>query len=694
MFCNLKYKTLCSLVIVSLMLLCSAGYDTNVFAADGVPYSTWFLNSKGQIMRTQTAYIPSMIIDGFSTAAEDSEKSTTMSNPEDIFIDEKDYIYVADTGKSRIIVYDANGNCIKTIGEGVLASPSGVFVDEAGHVYVADRGKDKIFLFSSEGELKQEYGKPDSILFGKESAFKPLKVAVDKMGSMYIASAGSINGLIQLDRDGKFMGYFGGNKSSVDILRRIQRLLFTDEQLSRLSRVIPTSISNVAIDHEGLIYTATQTKNTVQPIKKFNVAGTNLLKDLMGISDSISDITIDRTGNIYAVDYKESLVIEYNRDGALVFLFGGTDIGRQQMGRFKAPSGVAVDSKGHLYILDKERNNIQVLVATEFANMVHKATALYMDGKYVESKELWEQVLTRNGMFDLAHLGIGMAEYKQQNYEKALDEFRLANNKRGYSDSYWEIRRKWIMENLPAVFISLIVFALIVSLLKQFDRIYKFSAPVRNAADRLKRRRFVADILQFTRVLRHPIDCYYEIKREKKGSIPAALFWILLLIIFTINKIYNTGYIFNSYDVRFVQLGQVLLTIIAPLTLWVACNYLVSTINDGEGSLRDVLVGSTSALMPVILFMLPLTILSNGLTLMEKVIYYFLSNLSVAWSALLMFIMVKEVHDYEIGGTIKNILLTIFLMACIIIIGIILFGLSNQLWDFVYSLYQEVRIRG
>lgn len=677
-----------AVVIISLIGM----FPITAIAADGVPYQTRFINSKGEAVRIQAAYIPSMIIDGYGLAAGDEGQVATLSNPEDIYIDKHDRIFVADTGKSRIIVFDTRGNCLDVIGEDILDMPSGVFVSDEGEVYVADRGKDAVFLFDPDGNLIREYGRPDSILFGANTPFKPQKLVVDKMGSIYIVSAGAVNGLIQLDRNGKFMGYFGSNLSSADILRRIQRLIFTEEQIARLSRVIPSSLSNVAIDSEGLIYTSTQSLST-QPIKKFNIAGSNILKKLVGVSDSISDITVDKMGNIFAVDYKRSQIMEYNSDGMLVFLFGGTDIGRQQMGRFKAPSGVATDSSGRLYILDKERNNIQVLIPTEFTNMVHQATQLYLAGKYIESKTLWEQVIRHNSLFELAHLGMGMALFKEQDYEGALEEFRLANYRQGYSDAYWEIRRRWIMDNLPSVLIFVFILAVLISVFKRIDRKYRFTKPVRDSLLYLKDKKFIADILQFTRVIKHPIDGFYEIKVEKKGSISGALFWLAVYTVLHIYSIYHTSYIYNTHDIRFVNLGRVILSISVPFFLWVTCNYLVSTIHDGEGSYRAVFIGSTSALMPVILFSLPLTLISNALTLMERVVYDFLKNFSILWSGLLMFLMVKEVHDYEIGQAVKNILLTLFLIICVIVIGIILFGFSNQLMDFVYSIYQEVKIR-
>jgi hypothetical protein len=58
-----------------------------------------------------------------------------------------------------------------------------------------------------------------------------------------------------------------------------------------------------------------------------------------------------------------------------------------------------------------------------------------------------------------------------------------------------------------------------------------------------------------------------------------------------------------------------------------------------------------------------------------------------------MFLMVKEVHHFELGQTVKNIMLTFSGMLVMGFLAFIMFGLSNQVIDFVYAIFQEVRAR-
>ena len=70
-----------------------------------------------------------------------------LTNPQDIFIDAQDNIYVADTGNNRIVVLDSQGRYLRSYTAGnSLRSPSGVYVAEFGSLFVADTGNERIVL--------------------------------------------------------------------------------------------------------------------------------------------------------------------------------------------------------------------------------------------------------------------------------------------------------------------------------------------------------------------------------------------------------------------------------------------------------------------------------------------------------------------------------------------------------------------
>jgi len=134
--------------------------------------------------------------------------------------------------------------------------------------------------------------------------------------------------------------------------------------------------------------------------------------------------------------------------------------------------------------------------------------------------------------------------------------------------------------------------------------------------------------------------------------------------------------------------------VVAALFLWNAANYLVSTISDGEGRLRDVVIGTAYSLFPYALFALPIALLSNALTLNEVFLYEFSVNLVWAWVGLMLFLMVKEIHNYTLSETVRNILVTLFTMAMLLLTAYILYVLFDQLFEFISAVVQEAGLRG
>ena len=59
-----------------------------------------------------------------------------------------------------------------------------------------------------------------------------------------------------------------------------------------------------------------------------------------------------------------------------------------------------------------------------------------------------------NSMFDVANKAMGRAYFQEEDYENALKYARLAKDKSGYSDAYWEVRNVWLKRSIATVFIG------------------------------------------------------------------------------------------------------------------------------------------------------------------------------------------------------------------------------------------------
>ena len=63
------------------------------------------------------------------------------------------------------------------------------------------------------------------------------------------------------------------------------------------------------------------------------------------------------------------------------------------------------------------------------------------------------KVTDMNSMFDVANRAMGRAYFQEENYDEALRYARLAKDRDGYSDAYWEVRNVWLKRNIATVFI-------------------------------------------------------------------------------------------------------------------------------------------------------------------------------------------------------------------------------------------------
>jgi hypothetical protein len=206
--------------------------------------------------------------------------------------------------------------------------------------------------------------------------------------------------------------------------------------------------------------------------------------------------------------------------------------------------------------------------------------------------------------------------------------------------------------------------------------------------------RFNQDYRLTKHVLFHPLDTYQDIKHLKQSSWWMASILYALLLIVSIFEIYATGFIFQSVNLNEFNILIFTFTFLGTIGLFVFSNYLVATITNGEGFFKDVYLATAHALIPYLLITPILAILSNGLTYNESIVYQLLDGLRLAWPALLLILMIKEIHNYDVKGLIQNILLTVFTMMMLILIGFLLYALGAQVVNYVESIIQEVILRG
>ena len=663
------------------------------------PYKTYTVDGYGLIQETQEAYLPYKTLSKFEDKA--SDKMYYLKSPADMCIVENEdgnggLVYVADTGNARVIVGDLEGNFVSSIGEGTLVSPRGIYVkkDHEGvtRIYVADRDANSVFVFTEDGKLENTYGKPDSPLYGDDLPFLPLKLVVDDAGNMYIICEQNTNGCVEISPadGGTFLGYFGTNYAAVSFQQILYRMILTDEQRAKMVSNLPSTPDNLAIDQKGLIYTVTQGDET-STLKRLNIAGVNLMGE-MEYTDTPSAVAAGNHDNVYVVD-SQGYICEYSNEGDMLYIFGGHDDSSQRVGLSVAAVAIGVDSKDHLYVLDSEKSIVQIYKPTEFTDLLHKALDLYSKGEYTKSKEPLTTVLEMNSMFDYANQAMGRAYFQEENYDEALHYAKLAKDYSGYSDAYWEVRNVWLKRNLVAALIIIVLLVIAIKVLKTLDRKKGiFNAP-RTFWRKAKEKTLISNLCYAKYFMKHPIDGSYGIAREGRASWSApSIILVVFILEYVINK-YLCGFLQKTIREGRYELVSDIGTILIVIVALTACNYLVCTINEGEGTIKKLYTYFCYSLMPYIILTPVNFVLSHVLTNNEQFLITLVTDVITIWVLILGVLAMKEVNNYTAKETMKVIALTIFTILIMAMLIFIIYVLWSQVFQFIQAIYGEVVYR-
>jgi tetratricopeptide (TPR) repeat protein len=657
-----------------LLFLAFAALPPDLSGVQSTVY-TYSIDRKGRLVRTQDAYLPGRNITGLG-----------LNKPEDIAFGKDGVLYIADTGNRRILVYAVQEDeIVREIRHPQFQAPRGVFAAGDNTLYVADSGAGGVFCFNAAGEWIKTITRPASPAFA-DSTFAPYRVAADPRGNLYVIGEGVYSGIIQLSGTGEFLGYFAANKTVLTITQVLQNIFFTDRQKQGLADRMPATFSNVYVNERGVVYSASMGRGR-EGLKKHNVAGKNTLPPVW-TAPSTTDLTAAK-GVIYTSDISGFIGV-YADDGSEIFIFGrGRQTGEDIAGMYQSLMAIAVSEEGHIWTLDSEKAFLQSFTPTEYAESIFKALTLFNEGRYAEAGAEWEQVLRYNQMSVLAHNGLGKSALYQQQYAKAQTEFSVAGNRRYYSEAYWETRNQWLLNNL--VYGLFIFAALLAGLtaLKYLDRKQNVQKAILSCLEGPKNTRFMQELLFAVSVSRHPLDSYYYMKRREKGSLPGAAGFFLLF--FASYMLYQTAkaYILREAEIEDMDFNAVIGGFWGIAALFVCCNYLVTSINDGDGNIADIFKVIAFASFPLSVTLLAITALSYVITLNEVFLTKFMLAGGFLWSGTLLYLGLQEIHNYNFRNTVKSIIIT---AAFMLIALVALFNLTiifSQFTQFLEAVIRE-----
>jgi len=191
----------------------------------------------------------------------------------------------------------------------------------------------------------------------------------------------------------------------------------------------------------------------------------------------------------------------------------------------------------------------------------------------------------------------------------------------------------------------------------------------------------------------HPFDGFWDLTNEKRGSLAAANIILTVAVIVEVLRITLTSFMFVDVNMEHFNAIIVFLRILLPVFLWTVANWSLTTLMDGKGRMRDIYMAICYALVPSVIINVIMIVLSQVITYEEGAFYYFLTGLSILWTAVLIICGMMMIHDYSMGKTILSSFLTIIGMGVMVFIFVVFFSLISDTIAYFISLYRELLFR-
>ncbi|MEX2448424.1 MAG: DUF6531 domain-containing protein, partial [Solirubrobacterales bacterium] len=210
-------------------------------------------------------------------------------------------------------------------GNGQLDGPAGIAFDRTGNLWVADRENHRVKHLNRNGEYLGSFGEEGSEN-GQFSA--PYDLATDSEGNVWVAD--TWNARVQrFSEEGEYLSQFGPEVEMGYPLA----LAITPEGNVVVSEWFPTRV------------------------REYSPQGEVLRTIGAGQAGRSEGVDVDSEGNVWLADTANHRVEVFDQEGELIRQFGSEGAGK---GQFKKPGAIEVDPSGAVWVADRENDRVQV----------------------------------------------------------------------------------------------------------------------------------------------------------------------------------------------------------------------------------------------------------------------------------------------------------------------------------------------
>lgn len=295
--------------------------------------------------------------------------------PSGVAVDKSGNVFVTDkynhvirkiTPEGAVTTFAGSGSVGSTDGQGTAASfyyPSALTIDPNDNLFVSDQYNHKIRKITPVGLVSTIAGVGyESFSDGPALTagfYRPEGIALDKAGNLYVADYNN-HRIRKITPAGLVSTLAGsGNAGSADGTG------------TAASFNLPISLT---VDADGTVYVADQANNKIRKVTASGVvttlagSGTAAFADGKGSAASFSlptGIVMDASGNLLVSDRSNNRIRRISMDGTVTTVAGNDTAGNLNgptiYARLYFPQGLAFDSKGKLYIADRQNHQIRTL---------------------------------------------------------------------------------------------------------------------------------------------------------------------------------------------------------------------------------------------------------------------------------------------------------------------------------------------